>query len=215
MARSRSARPRSALYRRALLTATWLVGGVVAVAVGFGAVALVGDEVTERSAAPLSQRAVDAALAGRTTTSPPPANRPDRGSDAAAEGTTPIPSLSTTPPAAAPRSRTPRSPDDRDGPDDPAGTPTGTPAGPLPRPASFQLNGGKVVVACTGPLITLRYAVPKDGYRSDVDRSASKVEVEFVGQGHHSHLSAVCRNGVPVGQVEEDWDDDSGDHFTG
>jgi hypothetical protein len=210
---------RSTLSRRTLLAATWLVGGVVAVAVGFGAVALVGDEVTERSAAALSQQAVQAALTGRAATSASPVPRP-RGSGVE-DDTGPIPSLSPSPPTG------PTGTTGSTGPTGPTGsrqsrgtaTPSSRPATagpPAARLGSYQLNGGKVVVACTGSVITLRYAVPKDGYRSAVHPSATSIEVEFEGQDHHSHLSVTCRDGRPVEQVEEDGEEDSpGDHFTG
>jgi hypothetical protein len=181
-----------------LLTGTWLVGGTVAVAVGFCAVELVGDEVTERSARPLSQGAVEEALAARTVTSTPPTNQP-RGADIEEPPPTPIPSLSSAPPehTASPQPR---------GTTTPATTTSTTPtsSGPATKLGSYQVAGGQVGVACTGAVITLRYAVPADGYRSDVHRSPEKVEVEFEGQGGHFHLSVTCRNGEPVSQVEDD-----------
>jgi hypothetical protein len=208
MARSRSGR-----YRRVLLGGTWLVGGVVAVAVGFGAVALIGDEVTERPATPLSRQAVEAALTGQASTSPP-APTSGRGANSV-DAATPIPSLSATRPASPTGSGQPHGPATpvtSSGPPGPSAT-----AGPArPRPGTYQLGGGRVVVVCTGSVITLRYAVPADGYRSEVDSSPTEVEVEFEGQGHHSHLSVTCRNGEPAEQIDEDGADNSpGDHFTG
>jgi hypothetical protein len=208
MARSRPGR-----YRRVLLAGTWLVGGGVAVAVGFAAVALISDEVTERSAAPLSRRAVEAALTGQASTSPP-APRSGRGANSV-DAATPIPSLSATrpaPPTGSGQPSGPATPVTSSGPPGPSAT--ASPA--RPRPGSYQLRGGRVVVVCTGSVITLRYAVPADGYRSEVDSSPTTVEVEFAGQGHHSRLSATCRNGEPVEQIDEGGDDSSaGDHFTG
>jgi hypothetical protein len=193
-------RPRFGPSRLLLLTGTWLVGGVVAVSVGFGAVGLVGDEVTERSAAPLSREAVLAALTSRGPTSPPAA-RP-RGSVARSDGASPIPGLTPAPLADPTGSRQPGG---AGGPERSTGPAEQTSAGR--RLDSYQLVGGEVVVACTGSVITLRYAVPADGYRSVVHRTPTAVEVDFEGP-QRSQLRATCRGGAPVGHVNERADDD-------
>lgn len=199
--------------RRLLLVTIWLVGGAVATSVGFGAVLLVGDEVTERSATPLSERAVRAELAARGTPLPPTGSgRGPAGTDIHPTPITPLTAAVTTPPpsTAPPASASPTG--------SPAGEPTG-PTGsaePSARLGSYQLTGGRVVLVCTGPAIMLRYAVPADGYRSDVTATARELDVVFHSSSHQSQLTATCQDGQPVGKVEEEREDDQpGDRFTG
>jgi hypothetical protein len=178
----------------ALLAATWALGGAVAVAAGFGAVRLVGDEVAQRSTAPLSEGSVAEALSGLT---PAPSTTPPRPVTSTPTAATPIaPTSSPTATPAPGRSAAAGDPND------------GSAGGPVARPRSFVLVGGRVLVSCTGSTLSLRYAVPADGFRSEVDRSdREKLEASFESAGHHSQLSVRCQDGTPVGTLEEQVED--------
>ena len=177
----RRARP----HRLLLVLGTWLVGVAVATAVGFGALNMIGDRVTDRSTAPLSERAVRSAAANQSGsgTSRAPAPRADL--PAAPEAT----SLATGTPGRAP-----------------AGT---TPPAPAPQVRSFP--GGVVAVRCQGGQITLRYAVPRDGYTSEVsNRGPAEVEVEFQGRLRRSDITIRCVAGVATTMTSEREDDRGG-----
>jgi hypothetical protein len=191
--------------RRCLLVAIWLVGGAVATSIGFGAVLLVGTEVTERSTATLSERAVLVELAARGTPGASTASRPG----STGTGTHPTPIIPLTAAATtAPRSPAPAASGS------PAGSVPATPTGPAGStgPAStlrsYQLTGGRVVLACAGPAMQLRYAVPADGYRSDVTASARQLKVVFQSSGQQSQLTATCRNGQPIVRVDDEREGD-------
>lgn len=186
------ARNRPAGYHPAVLAVTWFAGGVLAVSVGYGAVRLVGDQVAQRSAAPLSQRAVAVQVAELGPTS----------------GPAPVAETSAPPTAASTigSAGTGRGGDDGTPGDGGAG---GAGTGPTPtataRARSFVLVGGRIVVSCTGPRIALGFAYPFDGFHDEiqVSRDRHSLEARFESSDHDSHLTVTCRDGVPHAMVGE------------
>jgi hypothetical protein len=180
----RTARPSSS--RLLLVLFTWLVGVGVATAVGLGALRMIGDRVTDQATQPLSERAVDSAAAGASDVDGQtrgPVSLPRAGDLATASPTNS--SKSAPPGKSSPRA-------------------SSSPQPPSEQVRSFHTSGGIVVASCVGGRVVLRYAVPQDGYRSDVsNRGPERVEVEFEGSTHHSHISISCTAGVPTSTVEE------------
>ena len=188
---------RSSTNRLLLVLATWLLGVGVATAVGLGALQMIGDRVTDRATRPLSERAVDNAAAAADTAGP-------------VDGQASVPragGLTTAPKTTTPKttSKAPRRPSDDSS--------SGSPASPPPQQGqvrSFPTRGGVVVASCVNDKIVLLYAVPEDGYRSDVpERGPERVEAEFEGGEHHSRVAIRCVSGVPT-RIEEDSGDDWG-----
>jgi hypothetical protein len=157
------------------LAGLWLVVAAAAVGVGFGAVRMVGAEVTDPVTSPLS--------AGRVATSPTP-------------GTSPTPATSPTPVPSAPAGRGTATPahtrpaEDR------------TPTSPVRAGTStrtVRVTGGTVAVRCTGDSASLLYARPDDGYVTTVkSRGPAEVEVEFRSSGGdgRGRVKARCSGGT-------------------
>ncbi|MDQ1676759.1 MAG: hypothetical protein QOC93_1903 [Actinomycetota bacterium] len=165
------------------LTGLWLAAAAVAVGVGFGAVRLVGDKVTDEIPAPLSAgRVADvsatpgAPVASPSTRPSPPASAP--------RGTT-------TPARPAPGPARTRPAEDRN-PTSPARRTTST--------RTVLVTGGTVAVRCTGNSVGLLYARPDDGYASKVgSRGPAEVEVEFestADRGGSGRVKARCSGGT-------------------
>jgi hypothetical protein len=175
--------PRPPRPRMLLVLSTWLVGVSVATAVGFGALQMIGNRVTDRATAPLSERAVNSSAANEAGSGGGRASvpRPDRTTAAPNTATTLVP------------------PDDS-----PSTSPSRAPA---PQVKSFP--GGVVAVECEGARIMLRYAVPRVGYTGEVsNRGPEEVEVEFQDRLHRSHIAIRCVAGVPTATTSEESGDD-------
>jgi hypothetical protein len=172
------------LGRRLLLQlSTWLLGAVVATAVGFSAWQMIGDRVTDRATPPLSQRAVNTAAASAAGSGSGRASRPRADAAPAAPKAT----ASTLSPSGGTQAGSPSR--------------TSTQAGQV---RSFSETGGLVAVRCQNGRITLLYAVPHVGYSSEVSNAGpDRVEVEFQDRRHHSHVSIRCVAGVPTQTVDE------------
>lgn len=77
--------------------------------------------------------------------------------------------------------------------------PPGPATGPdPPAPGSFETTGGVVAATCSGPVISLRFAYPADGYTAQVQAHPSSIEAEFSAQGDDQHLEIRCVDGFPA-----------------
>ncbi len=186
MATMPTARP--APHRLLLVLVTWLVGVGLATAVGIGALRMIGDQVTGRATHPLSEVAVDSAAAEAA----PSRSADGHASVPPAGGLTSAPK---TTPTASPSHRRPS--DDADSRSAPPAR-----SGPV---RSFPTRGGVVFASCVNDKVMFRYAVPQDGYRSDVsERGPERVEVEFESGTDHVHVAISCLSGVPTLSIQED-----------
>jgi hypothetical protein len=167
--------PRKRRRGAVALVALWLAAVGLSVAVGFGAVHLVGEEVADSTVAPLSAGAVDSQAAQPQAPASPSAS--PSASPAGTPAATPSPS------GAAPRAS----------------------RAPAPRSRSTRtvtVTGGTVAVRCTGSEARLLYATPADGYSSTVEsRGPVEVEVEFRGSGGEGRVKARCSGGVATVEV--------------
>jgi hypothetical protein len=159
------------------LTGLWLVAAAVAVGVGFGAVRMVGDEVTDQIPAPLS--------AGRVAELSATPGAP------ASAAVSPLPRVTAT--TAPPRRGTTT----------PAQTRRAevkTPTAPTHQATStrtVRVTGGTVAVRCTGNSAGLLYARPDNGYASRVQsRGPAEVEVEFESGAGSGRVKARCSGGT-------------------
>ena len=177
---------------------TWLAAAAVATSVGFAALRMVGGEVTDRASAPLSDQDVRQAAdalgvpAGRSAAARPtppaaPPATPTGGAGALGATGTGRGTATVQPSGEAVPNRTPAT-------------------GPDARSRSFGTAGGVVAATCTGTRITLQYAYPADGYRSEIDPTAERIEVHFIGRTGEVNLTVRCANGVPV----TGWGEDGG-----
>jgi hypothetical protein len=188
-----------------LMFATWLLAVGVATGVGFGALRMIGNGVTDRARPPLSEQAVTSS-AGSAAGS------------ANGRVTPATPATPTTPTTTAPRTSNTRT-----GPRGvPAGgsdsepgdetTPSAPSSGSQDEVKAFPTRGGTVFATCTGSRISFRAAYPMDGYRSEVGaRGPDKVEVEFDDHGSRSHVALRCVSGVPTPVHDDNGQDGHGD----
>jgi hypothetical protein len=169
-------------HRLLLQLSTWLLGALVATAVGFSAWQMIGDRVTDRATPPLSQRAVRSAAASEAGTATGRAPRP-RADPAAPKATASTGSPSGGAQAAPPAPR------------------SSTPAAQV---RSFAEPGGVVAVRCQYGRASLQYAVPHLGYTSEVsDAGPDRVEVDFRDRRHRSQVAVRCVAGVPTATIDE------------
>jgi hypothetical protein len=159
------------------LTALWLGAAAVAVGVGFGAVRMVGDKVSDEIPTPLSAgRVAELSATPRASASASP--------------TATTPARRTTAPAQTRRA-------ENKAPTDPARQVRST--------RTARTTGGTVAVRCTGNSVSLLYARPDDGYASSVQSQGPvEVEVEFESSGDHGgdgRIKARCSGGTATIEV--------------
>jgi uncharacterized membrane protein YgcG len=187
-----------------VLALAWLLATVVAGAVAWGAVSLIGG-ARGPGGDVLSQAQVTAALAEQRAAQPgDPAGGPDAPATAAPEAT-PLPAATASQPAT---STLPASPPATSTPP-PAAAPV-----PVPEPAAppatgeagtpgevartWDVAGGQVGALCTGAAIRLLYATPLDGWTVEVhDTGPERLEVRFDRSEGRSRVRAQCVGGTP------------------
>ena len=209
--------------RRVSFFALWAVGTLAAMSLARLAVGVVADEVSVRSAAPLSPRAVSRALSElpppaatttttteprTTTTASPPGSSGDRqspggGGTGAGGGGTPG---ATPPPASASPSPTGTS-----------STTTTITAAPSSFTRTTILEGGTVTVRFTAPsTVEFVSAVPSDGFTVEVEHSGpDQVEVRFRSENHESRYRAQWSDGEPDVDTQESGEGPSGSSGSG
>ena len=165
------------------LTGLWLTAAAVAVGVGFGAVRMVGDKVTDQVPAPLSAgRVAELSATPGAPNSPVPSASPTGQLRTAGSATTPTRRRTTAPAQTRPA-------------EDKAPAP---PARQATSSRTARATGGTVAVRCTGNRVGLLYARPDDGYASKVE-SRGPVEVEFEARadgGGNGRVKAHCSGGT-------------------
>jgi cytoskeletal protein RodZ len=176
------------------LTALWLGAAAVAVGVGFGAVRMVGDKVSDEIPTPLS-----AGRVAELTATPP-----DPGSPAASASQTGQPSATGTTPTATATTPTRRR---TTAPLQTRRAENKAPAAPrqVTSTRTARATGGTVAVRCTGNSVSLLYARPDDGYAGSVQsRGPVEVEVEFESSGNNGgngRVKARCSGGTATVEV--------------
>jgi len=181
-----------------LVVLAWALAAVLAGAVVWWAVALIGGESGAARANVLSEARVvalvrEAAPAGVPTTAAATAVPTSTSS-----GTPTSPPSSTTTPTPTP------TPTRSSGPA-PSPRPTAwspAPASPSPTVAevagTWDVPGGQVAASCRGTQIALLYATPHDGWTVDVmGAGPDEITVLFRDEESQTIVRAVCRDGVP------------------
>ncbi|MGV8850405.1 MAG: hypothetical protein ACOH16_12785 [Propionibacteriaceae bacterium] len=70
---------------------------------------------------------------------------------------------------------------------------------------TWTVTGGVTSVACTGQVISLLSASPKDGWRVKIEgRGPDQVKLEFVTGEREVKLTATCVGGLPSQTIVED-----------
>lgn len=176
-------------------------GGVVRNAVG-----------ADDTVVTLSQEQVMARLSSSNTTSsaqptsrPSPGPTPTSGTKATQSPTPSGTHHATPPPASQPARTTSPSQPPTAG---PSHAPTPAPA-PRPTPSSqtglIYSSGGTVVAECSGSTARIRSLSPAQGYRVASAEYGPAQELELVfapsGSGSDVEIHITCRNGAPVGEV--------------
>jgi hypothetical protein len=204
-------------YRLLLMVGTWLLGVGVAMPVGFGALGMIGGEVTDRATTPLSERAVRVAAAQLSDAPDPadPADPADPGdaSDGAGSADPADPAIAGPAGSASGRASAPRNGDrggstaDTPGRSPSRGSAARPPAGGSSRPTrvrSFPSVAGVAAASCLRGKVALRYAVPRDGYRSHVfDRGPYRVMVQFDGRKKRVRITIRCTSGVATATIRD------------
>jgi len=175
--------------RWGLAALVWVAAAVLTTVIGIAAVESLGDGILGSPEKPLTRGDVASQLA---------ASPEHSGGTASAS-----PSASSSPSGSTPPSEAPSQP--------PAEAPTGAPTPPTPVTSSrvFTIDGGTVVAACTGGLVTLTSWSPAQGYHVvRVERGpARSVEIRFGNgkgdEGHGSRLTVFCRNGRPEASSDD------------
>lgn len=160
--------------------AGWLIGAVVATAIGIAAVLLVAGDLSGPTARTLTGDEVADALDSATATSTPRPTTPQ---------TTPTPTETPAEPTGSPTPSATKLP-----------TPTG-PAEPTERTAVLTSRAGSVLARCVDGEVTLDWWSPAPGYSvEDVERGPSKeVEVEFeTDHDDDLEMKIICVDGVPT-----------------
>jgi hypothetical protein len=160
----------------------WIVGAVAAVAVGVLALSMIGDDLTSRTAQPLSQDAV-AREASDAPAGPTPA-----ASESSQLGLAPSTSPAAPSPAAAP----------------------GQGSGGVDRLVSSP--GGTAIARCANGQVYLVSWSPEQGYRTDnVARGPAAVaSLKFESDANKVFLSVRCAGTEPQGSVTQQADDHGG-----
>ena len=191
--------------RGLLLAGFWMLGVIVAVALAFAAVGRVAHGVAPHDVAqPLSQTAIDDALAADRKPAPVP------GGANTSSSTTP--KSTSAPTTATTTTTTPKS-----GPTNPstttpttAGRPTVTTVSPpppvAPHNSATTSQGGTVFTRCSGAdTIVYVAAVPRPGFTRTVDvENPGGVRQSFQNGKHRSIIEAECSNGVVHATVDEE-----------
>lgn len=160
----------------------WAVAAVVAGAVAWWGVTLVGGQARQDRAGVLSPAQVTQALAQERAAAAATAT------SGATASSTPTPTPTTPTPTASPSGTGPT------GSDDP---------GEVVR--TVRVAGGQVGAACRDASIGLLFATPEDGWLVEVKSSGPEhVEVEFRREGEESESRLVCVAGVPELAAGED-----------
>lgn len=171
------------MRRSFVVFAIWLIGVAIATTIAWNAVQLVGSEVTDETAGPLSPASLTGVADPPTPTGRASAT-PTRSPSATPTRTT-SPGTQTRPPRSAPPSPPPSS-------------------SRAPVTRTWTTQGGSTAMSCTGSRLTLRYASPNTGFEVDVNRSGDEIEVRFRSDDHESRVRVECLSGTPVGEVRED-----------
>jgi hypothetical protein len=190
-------------YRLLVVVGTWLSGVGAALSVGFGALRIIGGEVTDRASSPLSEGAVHTAAASLTDAAD--VLRP-AGTPASERSTNPARSAGDRAPVpenggrGRPTADAPSRPSSR-------GSPSRRPAGPPRRHVQvrvFASAAGVAAASCLNGRAVLRYAVPRDGFRSEVfERGPARVTVQFDGSRQRLRIAVRCVSGVPTATIRE------------
>ena len=171
----------------------WMIGAIIATAVGLGAVSLLSAGLTSGESTPLSREAVASALASATASQP---------------GRTPTP-FTSIPPA---RSQTisPRTPSAPSSSTPSSSTPSSSIRTPAARPVtrSVTSRGGSAIVECTGAWAYLVSWSPAQGWEVEdqVRGPARSVLVIFDGDNDAVDdltvtITVTCKAGAPVAAV--------------
>ena len=183
------------MRRTVVLTASWLAVAVVAVALAWQGVSVVGNQVTDERPPPLAASDIAQRLEGGTTTS---TTAPET------SGTTVAPAATTSTSAAG---ALPGS--------SPAPTTTTAPAAPSPTPPplagetrTYNLVGGTASLRFEPSGVTVLFANPASGFSVSVEpEHGNGVSVEFESEGHESRVDGWW-DGGPVDRVREEPDAD-------
>ena len=151
-----------------------------------------GGTVAAAGAPPDSATAQSAPGLTPAPTDPPPPTG-DRTRTRSSTTTTTAPSSSTT--TAPPSSTT-------------TTTPSSTTTTSTTQPSSsatYQTQGGTAAIRCDGNNVSLDYASPNDGYRTEIgDSGPDKVDVRFDSDTHESRIEVVCYDGQPHPDIREE-----------
>lgn len=180
-------RNRSSTADAVLAVGTWLAGTAVAISVGFAAIGLIGDEVGDGGSTLLSKEELQRAAASLTATIEAPAS----------ESAAPRPSAA---PEPIPTTTTP--------------APTSTGKAPTARSHRFVTRGGVVAATCTGPVITLQYAYPSDGYRTQLNATTPIISVDFLSPLDNVGVTVRCVDGAPTSDGWPEREDEREHRFT-
>lgn len=179
------------MRRTVTLGTLWLTAAVVAVAVAWQGVAVVGDQVTDERPAALAASEIEARLAEASTTT-------TTATDATSPASSPAPSTTSGPTSTAPT--TPMAPL----------TPTSTTtAAPPPTTAAagetrtYNLQGGTASLRFSPTGVEVVFAKPADGFSVEVEpEHGNGVKVEFESDAHESRVDGWW-DGGPVDRIRE------------
>lgn len=184
------------------VVAGWLAVVGACTTVGLTVVYFVGQQVEPAGYTTLSQAQVKQQVREATAAQGPSGTRPGAASSPA-DSNSPEPDSSaiTSPDSTGPSGTT--SPGGQESPQ--TSPPRTSPASSSQQQsASFVLNGGSVVLICTGTTASGR-ASPRPGYEMETEDTGdrSRYEVKFRSGGHDSTFEGSCATGLPVGHSGE------------
>lgn len=183
------------MRRPIVFGALWVLAAVVAVAVAWAGVSVVGDQVTDERPAPLAAAEIEARLEteATSTTSTPSTASTGPGPEQPVGSTAPGP---TSPPPTTAPAPTPTN-----------GTPPPPPATAAPAAAetrTYNLVGGTAALRFSPQGVTIVFATPNAGFSVDTEpEHGNGVRVEFESPTHESRVDGWW-DGGPVDRVREE-----------
>ena len=184
------------MRRTVVLVASWLAAAVVAVALAWQGVSVVGNQVTDERPPPLAASDIADRLTDATSTSTT-TSTPGSGGSASTSSTTSTTSGGV--PGSAPESTaTTAAP----------ATPPPSPPPPAAETRTYNLVGGTASLRFAPTGVTVVFANPASGFSVSVEpEHGNGVSVEFESEGHESRVDGWWEGG-PVDRVREDADTD-------